>query len=209
MLTDDRPYAATAMLHLDCTSLDLTNRSVIYGSLTVGVIGPVAQGREIQTAIHRVTGNFIPLGWQYQIRNDLLLNYALRYQYMLVDGRVSDLYTYARGDAGTLQCRLGVGLGISAGVPASSTAKLKPAISAGIEASTVGYDARLQGGIFNRSSPHVLRASEISRATGSAYIQLRLDYRRAGIGAEHTWLTREFKTGLSHAWGRLFVQYYF
>lgn len=205
----DRPYSATVTLRLECTTMDSGGRAFFYSALTLGVIGPVAQGREIQTGIHRATGDFIPLGWQHQIRNDLLLNYTFRYQRRLFGHPVASLYAAGRVDAGTLQCRLGAGFSTVIWPLARTRSRVKLSVRTGAYGYAVGYDTRLQGGMFNRTSPYVLRSSEMSLIVGSAYVQARVDYRCVGVGAERTWLTREFEAGLPHTWGRLFIQYFF
>lgn len=209
ILLGDRPYAATATLQLDCISYDSEKKTFFYNALTLGVIGPAAKGREIQTAIHRATGDFLPLGWQYQIRNDILLNYTLRYERRLFANPILRFFAAGHVDAGTLQCRLGAGFNIVLRPLARTKSFLKPSICVRADGYAIGYDARLQGGVFNRTSPYVVRSPDVSRAVASGHLQFRLDVRRAGIGVEQAWLSREFNTSLPHAWGRVFVQYYF
>ena len=75
ILTGDHPYAGTKQLRAFTLALDTVRQQRVSSSLTVGIIGPGAAGREIQTFIHRRTGNTIPQGWGNEIRNDLILNY--------------------------------------------------------------------------------------------------------------------------------------
>ena len=75
-------------------------------------------------------------------------------------------------------------------------------------AQLVGYDATLQGGLFNDSSPYTVPASDISRAV--ARIHTSLDMRFGGFGASfgHTYQTRRFATIDAHAWGELTLVWY-
>ena len=209
ILRGDRPYAALAAVRFEGYSTNgVTRRSTLSASVTLGVIGPPAGGREIQTAIHRATGDFIPLGWQHQIRTDALVNYGLEYQGVLLRRRRLDLRALASADAGTLDCKLGAGFLAMVSPLEGRRAKLRPSVSGELRGSAVGYNARLQGGVFNRQSPYVLPASDISRLVGSARVNLLVAFGRSGVGGEYTWLTREFTAGLSQAWGKLYVYHY-
>lgn len=42
--------------------------------LVMGIIGPAALGKEIQTDFHRAIHYIVPMGWGHQYRNDILLN---------------------------------------------------------------------------------------------------------------------------------------
>lgn len=206
VLRGDRPYAAIAALRLECFSYNrFSDRARINSAVTLGVIGPPALGREIQTAIHRATGDFVPLGWQHQIRTDVLLNYRLDYQYILCTGRMLALRGLGIADVGTLQCKLGAGMRGTFAPTYATSSRFQLSLAAEVNGPAVGFDARLQGGVFNRSSPYILKSGEISRLVGYARLHAQFQYVRSGFGAEYTWSTREFKAGLAHAWGRLYV----
>lgn len=209
VLREDRPYAALAAIKLEGFAYGGKGVESISSAVTLGVIGPPAQGREIQTAIHRATGDFIPLGWQHQIRTDVLINYGIEYRRSFLRSSVFRLTAVTSADAGTLQSRLGAGLMAMLRPLATTRSAIQPSFFAAANGRLIGYDARLQGGVFNRRSPYVLTASQISRTVGSAIVQLRLDYQKMGVGGEYNWLSREFVSGQPHAWGRLFVQHSF
>lgn len=65
----------------------------------------------------------------------------------------------------------------------------------------VGYDATLQGGVFNKKSPYTLSGSEVNRFTLQNQIGLMFHYKKFSIELSESFLSKEFKTGLSHKWG--------
>jgi len=71
----DHPYAATLTL----TQRRIVNRTesgTRYTSgLRVGILGPAALGFHAQDIIHRITPSHPPKGWDYQVHNDVILNY--------------------------------------------------------------------------------------------------------------------------------------
>ena len=72
---DDRPFASLLYLSEFRVSNNM-NRFVQYRSeLQLGVIGNYALGEQTQSFIHVITPSEVPEGWDYQIKNDLILNY--------------------------------------------------------------------------------------------------------------------------------------
>jgi hypothetical protein len=77
ILFGDRPYAAAMSFKLFIKATDTIHQQQFTSSLQAGMIGPLAQGENIQTGIHRWLHNKLPKGWQYQVQNDIILNYQL------------------------------------------------------------------------------------------------------------------------------------
>lgn len=202
ILRGDRPYAGLIYLTARGTRR-VEKRSTLSGALSVGVIGPAALGEEIQVGIHRATGDFIPLGWQHQIRNDVVLNYGLAYTYHRSYGPLG-WKALAQADAGTLTDRVTAGLNTTF-YPLYwlKSSRVVLAVDGAIKGMAVAYDSRLQGGLFNRSSPYTISANNITRLVGRADVYFSLRYGRFDFRYTHTWLTREFRSGLPHAWGGL------
>ena len=116
ILVGDRPFAACMLLKSFSTATDTLRRVRVSSVLSAGMMGPVALGSEIQTALHRLTNGIEPQGWQYQIHNDVILNYALTYEKQLYAYRQA-LSVSAMGQAqiGTLLNRLQTGVVVMAG----------------------------------------------------------------------------------------------
>lgn len=81
----DRPFAAAIMLKTFKISTNTSKKSRTTSSLSLGLMGPGAFGKEMQVGIHKATGNKIPMGWQYQIRNDVVINYNIGYEKQLME----------------------------------------------------------------------------------------------------------------------------
>ena len=68
-------------------------------------------------------------------------------------------------------------------------------------AAVVGYDATMQGGIFNRNSPYTLKASEMNRFTFQTNYGVVVSFWKIYAEYYRSYLSREFKTGRKHSWG--------
>ena len=67
----------------------------------------------------------------------------------------------------------------------------------------IGYDAALQGGVFNRKNPHTLSASQINHFTFQNQVGLMFHHKKFSLELSESFLSREFKTGMRHIWGGL------
>lgn len=68
---DDRPYAA--WLHTDLGLVGQTDEILRTLEFSLGVVGPAAQGEELQKWFHEVIGSPEPMGWHNQLNNELAL----------------------------------------------------------------------------------------------------------------------------------------
>lgn len=74
--SSDRPYAGTLTLTY-LQSSQIVNQQWKYNTgLRLGVSGPSALLKELQTSIHKSTDGTIPQGWDKQITNSLIIQYA-------------------------------------------------------------------------------------------------------------------------------------
>lgn len=154
----DHPWAGTKQLHAFAISTDTLRHRRLSSQLTIGLIGQGAAGREIQTFIHERTGNTIPQGWGNQIRNDVILNYAVTAEQRLAAaGNTVQLWSSAAARAGTFQTSLSLGGTLLAGRIGRLHVYAAPALR------LVGYDATLQGGMFNHDSPYTMRSADLTR----------------------------------------------
>lgn len=209
ILYGDRPFAATFTLKSFLISSNLEKRARMSSGLVLGVLGPAALGKEIQTGIHRWTDNYLPLGWPNQIRNDLVLNYNLNHEKLLFDvGSYLSMNTNAQLRVGTLSDKLQVGVTLMAGKFISPFVPNKPDtrrfqlyLYSQPLISVVAYDATMQGGIFNRNSPYTISGSGISRFTFENQTGIVFQLYRFHLEAFVNVLSKEFDTGKIHRWG--------
>ncbi len=201
VLTGDHPFAAFLYATHSLRSADKENRQTLFSEFSVGVMGPCAECKEMQEGIHRALHNIQPLGWQFQVSNDLVLNYGIRYSrtlfardHLAVDGA-------ALANAGTLYDNLGTELGLRLGRLKERDRKFSCYISCGSGARFIGYNASLQGGLFSKSI-YTLPPEKIERLVLNAYGGVIFSIRRFSVEYSMFTLSREFTTGLPHSWGR-------
>ena len=222
ILYGDRPFAAALMFKTFAISRFDSLHKRITSSLTLGVIGPAAGGKAMQSTIHQWVNDAQPLGWQNQIHNDVVINYEVGMERSLFKGSKAFLVTaFGTLHAGTLSTKLSSGIVFMAGrinpriasvfgSNSSSTSSTKqrkltfhfywqPLVN------VVGYDATLQGGVFNNSSPYTISADDLTRFTFQSNIGLVMNVGKVYLEYFNTFLTKEFETGLSHKWGGLRV----
>ena len=196
----DRPFAATLTLGHVIVSRDAERGLTLTARLDAGMIGQAAGGKWQQVGIHRATGNALPHGWDDQIRNDAAIGYSLRLEKRLTGGRNGELGAYADAAVGTLYDDAALGISGKAGRVEGE----KRFYAFGrAEDKLVGYDATLQGGLFNRGSPHVFQTSQVRRNVMRAEIGAVLDRGRWAVAFSRVYLSREYIGGLSHQWVEL------
>lgn len=174
-------------------------------------MGPAALGYEIQDNIHRWLKNPLPHGWEYQVKNDIIINYQLNYEKRLV--LLADnflLNAAAEARLGTLNDKLAGGFNFMAGrfnkrfTPVTyNKRKTEYYFYAQSRMNFVGYDASLQGGVFNRNSPYTISASDLSRINFQADAGIILNFKKFYLSYTQSYLTKEFRTGRYHRWGGL------
>ncbi|TXE09519.1 lipid A deacylase LpxR family protein [Gelidibacter salicanalis] len=211
----DRPFSATILLKSFVLATNEVNKSRTSTSLSLGLIGPGAFGKEMQVAIHKATGNKIPLGWQHQIKNDVVVNYGLHYEIQLFRYRnLWSLQGLASANLGTLFTNASVGMNSVFGIlnnpfAVNGDRAFKLYAFAQPSISIVGYDATLQGGVFNRSSPYVIESSEINRVTGQLNFGVILQTRSLYFEYTRSYLSKEFESGEASGWGGVKIGFTF
>ena len=211
----DRPYASYIYAALYRVATDEAGRQRLTSGVQVGFIGPAAGAKGFQTTVHRLIDAPTPRGWDFQIRNDLVLGYVVGYEaQLLAAGRGAELIGSAQASVGTLNTfgeaglllRLGLmnpyfrNLGTETGRERSLGQKLQLYATGQLQGRLVGYNATMQGGLFNRSSPYTLPGRQISRTVGQATTSLVAAYGGVSLRTSAVWITPEFKGSRRHAW---------
>ncbi len=204
----DRPFAAAIYLKSFIISTNTLKRTRLLQSLSLGLIGPGAFGKEMQSSIHELTGNKTPGGWDNQIQNDVVLNFEIAHEKQLYRYRnIASLQSMALLQVGTLFTKAAIGINTSMGIldtpfsiSSNSTifkvyAYAQPTITA------VAYDATLQGGIFTNDNPYRISSKNVERFTAQLDYGLILKYKKLYLEYARTSLTREYKSGNSAKWG--------
>lgn len=204
----DRPFAAAIYVKSFSIITDRIKKRRLAQSLSIGLIGPGAFGKEIQTKIHELTGNKIPGGWDNQIQNDVVLNYMISIEKQLYRyNSLFSLQSVATIQLGTLFTNASVGLNTSFGLidfpfhNSNNISSFKIYMYAQPIVSIIGYDATLQGGILTNDNPYTTANGQLERITGQIDFGLILKYNRLYLEYSRSVITREFKTGTTAKWG--------
>ena len=80
VIPNDRPYAGLTYLGFSCISNEFLTGERISTDFLIGIIGPAAMQKEVQTGFHNLINGVEPKGWDNQIANDLALNLRLEYE---------------------------------------------------------------------------------------------------------------------------------
>lgn len=209
----DRPFSSYLYLGYFKVSNALTNRYRQLSALNLGVIGSAAMAKPIMELIHFAE---MP-GWNYQVTNDLILDYHFRLEKDFIHGKYIELGGLLDANAGTLYDKIGVGPYLIAGIydpgyiewiAEDTWAQTNPTIT-DIQAfiyyrfktSLVGYDATLQGGVFTDNG-FTLSADQLKRITFENRLGLSVSYRCMALHAEYYWLSPEYDGCVPHRWMR-------
>jgi len=214
ILKGDRPFAGVILLKSFSVSTDTVKKLRLTATLSTGMIGPAAFAGKMQATIHRWTGDQNPQGWQYQIKNAVIVNYELSHEKELFNlPNVISANTILKASIGTLSDKLQTGFTLTLGrfhspfsIEKNDNLKnfqvyvySQPLIS------LIGYDATLQGGLFNNNNPYTLKSSEINRITFQNNFGIVVNFWKLYAEYYRTYLTKEFNNGRTHLWGGIKV----
>jgi hypothetical protein len=109
----DRPYAGWS--YLEFSFVSKTERVLDILSVQVGMVGPGSQADETQRAVHEWLNDERPLGWDYQLKNELGVNVIYERKWRLYARALSgalgaDLVPHAGFSLGNVQTHANAGL---------------------------------------------------------------------------------------------------
>ncbi len=219
---NDRPFSAFLTIGHFRESYNLKRNISIKSSLNFGVLGPASMGGIVQSSIH----NIEPVGWDNQIKNSVVIDYALLISKGMISTPHFELNVTAGGNIGTIFNKLNSGLyirtgsfipvfrGLATNIVSTSISKTEKStfqywffLSA--ETNLVFYDATLQGGIFNAKDPYTIPNNDINRLVATISVGLAAYYKNIGIELQNYYLTPEFKNAYDFRWGRIKFIYQF
>ncbi len=210
----DHPYAGELLLSGGLIHDRDASRDVV--ALSLGVIGPDAQGERVQNGFHDVIGDTPNRGWGQQVQDEPAFNLLVQHTWRLDGPRFGlpyaglietdalpsvaaaggDVRTY--GQAG-LVLRVGQGLhsdfgasriepGLNGTDAYTPTSRFAWYAFAGVDGQAVAYDAALQGDLFRQYSPHVSKKWDVGEMeAGLAVILYGLR-----VTYTQTWQTETF-----------------
>lgn len=79
----DRPYAGWLYTSYGQTNVFNDERVLLFDG-AVGIVGPAAKGKEVQTNYHKIIGLYKLYGWENQVQNEIGVNASVRYYQPLI-----------------------------------------------------------------------------------------------------------------------------
>lgn len=205
IIDSDRPYAATLSAKLERIYVVSNGFSWCLGG-ELGIIGPNAGGKQMQTGIHKATNNFLPLGWEHQINDGLIADFFCKFEKRLIHVDSSfQLVTGVSGRVGTFRTNGNLTLKMIFGNQKTSWIHgyLQNRLS------TIFYDGSLQGTLISSKSEFTLTSNQINHFVYQGEIGLMFQFRRVGLAVNYCFQTKTFMNQFSnfHAWGGVQVTY--
>jgi len=93
----DRPYAGWLYASYGQTNVFNDERILQFDGM-VGILGPAAKGKEVQTNYHKIIGLYKLYGWENQVQNEMGVNASVRYYQPLI-AATNKLTLHATGKA--------------------------------------------------------------------------------------------------------------
>lgn len=210
----ERPYAAVVYLTHSLVSIAPQQKLRLTSRINLGFMGTNLFGEEEQIYIHTKLGNILPLGWEYQIENDYVINYDLFLEKGLIDKKWFELTGFTEARVGTLYDDLSIGSMIRVGymypyfdnlglTRNKAAQKFQCYLFFRGKLKGVAYNATMQGGMINHNSTYVVPDSYVERLIGQASYGVFISYKRFGLEYSLASITKEYKIGKNHAWGRV------
>jgi len=207
----DRPFAAYLYFGQFKVTNDLNKNLRLVSEFDLGIIGPAAMGGLIQETVHGKP----PTGWDYQVENDIIINYLASIEKTILNSRFLNIDGSAEVNLGILYTNIGAAASIRTGLfdnkvlnvtsPRTwnqlypTKRKFQFFLYYLIEGRLIGYDATLQGGVFNKSD-YTLSADQINRTVYEQQLGLVGSLNKLSLSLVQVWLSPEFEGGLSHKW---------
>lgn len=209
ILYNDRPFNANISFKTFLVQVDELHHQQITSAISIGVMGKAALGYDIQYNIHRWLKNTLPHGWQHQIKNDVIINYQINYEKQLISASNHFLLNSASEvRLGTLDDKISTGINFMAGkfnkryMPVTyKKQKAEYYFYTQAKANFIGYNASMQGGMFNKKSPYTIATSDVSRVTAQIDAGVIVNFKKLYLSYTQSILTKEFSTGKYHRWG--------
>jgi lipid A 3-O-deacylase len=213
----DRPYAGVLMLKTFLIATNYDRKQLISVSFSTGLIGPDAGGEQMQKTIHHWVDYIQPQGWHNQIQNDLVLNYQVNVEKEIFQyEKHFSVSAFGSARLGTLSDKLSGGFSAELGnfqSPFNQGATLKHKLQwyiyGQILGNAIGYDATLQGGVFNHTSVYTIAGADINRFTLQNKFGIVLIFPSCYLEYYHTGLTEEFFTSIYHRTGGIQIGFGF
>lgn len=218
----DRPFAGVLLVEFFKISTQHLRQLQLSSSFQIGLIGPPSLASLIQKSMHELE----PVGWRYQIKSDLLINYSVQITQRVLRLRHLDWRTDAALRVGSYRSEAEAGTSLRIGILPVAFNPFPMAKEGSVELSNqqkkwLGWfeleakgrynvhDASLYGGWFNKSSPFTIAPNLRQHLTFGLSAGVGFAYKNIGLGVKIVYLSPEFKHGFDHRWGAIRVVHNF
>jgi lipid A 3-O-deacylase len=214
----DHPYSSTLTLAQKRVFVLPNKQLRIISGLRVGVMGPASLGFKTQELAHLLSNpSRPPQGWDYQVRNDLIFNYDLQLEKGFIPHEKALFGIKGKGRLGTLHTDLEAGLWFRFDARNGYFNRLGPKGGPGMNvvfslsatASYVFYDATLQGGVINRSSPYIVASDQMVRWLGNLEGSLTFELYRHQLEFYTQISSPRFHLAEPHGWMGIAYKFWF
>jgi len=214
----DHPYAATLSLTQVAVNIMPEKLMRIVTGLRLGIMGPASLGFRTQELAHRISNpSRPPQGWKYQLQNDVIVNYEVLVEKGIIKNDLFIVGGVGSGRLGTLHSDLEGGLWFMLDPGDRYFNKIGPRGGPGLQfgfhfsttARYVLYDATLQGGIFNKTSPYALSTAELVRWIGILHMSATLELWQHQLEFYTRMATPRFQSAVPHGWIGIAYRYWF
>jgi len=210
ILRGDMPFSSNLSLKTFGININPEKKQRLTVGFILGIMGQGTGGEKMQDDIHRWTGNVKPKGWQYQLRNDIILNYEVQLEQQLLSlNNILLLNGIGKVRLGTHDVDAKAGASFMLGNinnPFATTGNYKKKkfsyyLYGQITGAAVAFDASLQGGMFNRKSPYIIPISATRQFRMQADYGIVLRFKSVYLEYCQSFLTKRFDEGMNHRWG--------
>ncbi len=222
----DRPYAGLLYLNHSLVSSDIEKKQKITTELDFGVIGKYSLAGQTQTFVHKLIHYQVAKGWGNQIASDVILNYFISYEKLLVQPSENlEIIARLESNMGTWKNTFGFGFTFRAGLFNSYFSNYENPVYRGNPGQTntnnrkfqfyffmrpifraVMDDATLQGGFFSHnSSPYTLTKDQITNSHMEFNYGFVISKNRLGISFSEKLWTEEIKNSVNQQIGNITI----
>ena len=222
----DRPFAGYLYGSFGISRFYNSN-NIFTTDIEIGVIGPNANGKELQNFLHGFYNFPEPLGWKHQIHNAFAINLNASYlhHFSKISDDNFDISSYNSFKAGTIFTNLSTGIYSRIGFKKLQSLNNSVAFNSNLNIESKSYsesfvfvkpmlnyalyDATVQGSFLNKSSPvtYDVMPFHFSLELGYRYYKKRFLY-----GYTYTYHTKKLKSDRikkSNTYGSIYIGYYF
>ena len=214
-ISNDRPYSSYLIVTNFSVLIKPKQHLKMSTEIGIGVLGPAAAGKQIQSAIHKLIDSARPIGWGNQLNNSFIFDYQFRIEKGFFTPWIADhLIPIGEVRVGTLQNKLAVGLMVKfgnsikylSGINEVTNSKNQFIWDWVFEAKfqEVFFDATLQGGLMN--------GDELDKTLNTQNVLSTQYHLRTGVNIYYSniflrfmanYSSTDFASGVSHKYGSI------